>query len=333
MVAAGAPGGGLDLVARALDATLREEKLLKEPFVIKNMGGAGGNLAKTYVHQRKGDAHTLYLESNRIYLNRIVGTTHLTYTDVTPLGRIMTEYLVWAVRADSPHKSAKDVLDKLKSNPASVIFGVGTVPGNDQMNILRPARAVGVDARKVQIVTFKAGGDLAIQLLGGHVAVISTGLSEIMEHVKAGKARLIAVSSPSAVGGDLAKVPHWRAMGIDVAICTGAECSGPPGIPRRTWSVPGTRRSRRWRRRTPGRRALEKHQWFDAYADSATFRRRPWRAGDEGLHRGVAHRAGDGEGSGEEIKGWQKSGSLEQESKVYAEILTELGMAKEPEKK
>ena len=114
MVVAGSPGGGLDLVGRALDSALHETKLLKEAFTIKNMGGAGGNLAKTYTHQKKGDPHYVYVESNRIYVARIVGTTPLTYNDVTPLGRLMTEYLVWAVRADSPLKSAKDVLAKLE---------------------------------------------------------------------------------------------------------------------------------------------------------------------------------------------------------------------------
>ena len=97
-VVAGNPGGGLDLVARELDSALHEAKLFREAFAIKNMGGAGGNLAKNYVHQRKGDPYVLYLESNRIFVNRIVGTTNLTYTDVTPVARVMTEYLVWAVR-------------------------------------------------------------------------------------------------------------------------------------------------------------------------------------------------------------------------------------------
>ena len=73
-VVAGSPGGGLDTVARALDAALHEEKLFKEAFAIKNMGGAGGNLAKNYVHQKKGDPYVLYLESNRVFVNRIVGT-------------------------------------------------------------------------------------------------------------------------------------------------------------------------------------------------------------------------------------------------------------------
>jgi len=297
LVPAGAPGGGLDLVARALESALREEKLVKEPFVIKNMGGAGGNLAKTYVSQKKGDAHVLYLESNRIYLNRIVGTTHLTYTDVTPLGRIMTEYLVWVVRADSPYKSAKEILAKAKADPSSVVFGVGTSPGNDQMNILRPARASGIDTKKVQIVTFKAGGDLMIQLLGGHVAVISTSVSEALEQVKGGKARMLAVSAPKPMGGDLASVPTWRSMGIDVSILHWRGLFAPPGTSPEVvkfWDRTLSRmaKSEAWKK------MLERHEWFDAYADSATFRR-----------------------------------ELEQEEKVYAELLTELGMAKAPEKK
>src|ERR1700704_4937283 len=115
LVVAGNPGGGLDLVARELDSALHEAKLFREAFAIKNMGGAGGNLAKHYVHQRKGDPYVLYLESNRIFVNRIVGTTSLNYTDVTPVARVMTEYLVWAVRADSPFKSAKDILDRAKA--------------------------------------------------------------------------------------------------------------------------------------------------------------------------------------------------------------------------
>ena len=125
LVPAGAAGGGLDLVARALESALREEKLFTQGFAINNMGGAGGNLAKNYIHQKKGNPHFLYLESNRIYTNRIVGTTHLTYTDVTPVARLITEYLVWGVLADSPYKSAQDILgpvDAMKLRSSMTLF-------------------------------------------------------------------------------------------------------------------------------------------------------------------------------------------------------------------
>ncbi len=297
MVVAGSAGGGLDSTGRALDAALRDAKLFSESFVIKNVGGAGGNVARTQVHQKKGDAHVLYVESNRIYVNRIVGTSPLTHKDVTPIGRLITEYVAWVVKADSPYKSAKEILDKLKQNPESVVFGVGTVPSNDQMNILRPALAYGADPKKIKVVSFKSGGDLMVQLLGGHVPVISTGLSEAIEQVKAGKARVLAVSAPKPLPGDLAKVPTWRSMGIDVAILHWRGVFAPPGISKEAvayWdkTLGQMVKTEAWKKQ------LEKHGWFDAYADSATFGK-----------------------------------DLDAESKIYADILTELGMAKGLKKK
>lgn len=292
LVVAGNAGGGLDLVGRELESTLRESKLFTDTLVIKNMGGGGGNVAKSYVHQKKGDGHTLYLESNRIFVNRIVGTTQLTYTDVTPVARVMTEYLVWAVRADSPFKSARDILDKAKADPQSIVFGVGTLPGNDQMNILRAAMAHGIDPKRTRVLAFKSSRDAIIQVLGGHAPVVSSGLSELLEHAKAGKVRLVAISSPQPLAGELAGVPTWRSMGIDISILHWRGLFGPPGMPAdavRHWesTISKLMKAEAWRR------AQERHMWFDAYADAAMFRR-----------------------------------DLAEENRQYIEVLTQLGMAK-----
>ena len=297
MVVAGNPGGGLDLTGRALEQTMLETRLLPTGFVLKHMGGAGGNLAKTYVHQRSGDAYTLYVESNRVYVNKLVGTTTLDHHDLTPIARLITEYLVWVVRADSPFKSAKDILDKLKGDPGSVVFGVGTVPSNDQMNVLRPALAYGINPKQIKIVPFKSGGDLMIQMLGGHVPVISTGLSEAIEQVKAGRARVLVVSSPKPLEGDLARVPTWRSMGIGVEILHWRGLFAPPGVPASTvkyWdqTLSKTVQTASWKK------ALDRHGWFNAYAGSAQFRK-----------------------------------DLDLEIKIYAEILTQLGMARGAAKK
>jgi len=292
MVVAGSPGGGLDTVGRAMENAVQESKLIPTGFVIRNMGGAGGNLAKSYVYQRKGDSYTVYIESNRIYVNRIVGTSKLSYRDVTPLARLITEYLVWAVRADSPYKSAKEVLDKLKSDPGSVVFGVGTIPSNDQMNILRPALAYGADPKKIKLVPFKSGGDLMIQLLGGHVPIISTGLSEAIEQVKAGKARLLAISAPQPVPGDAASVPTWRSMGVNVSILHWRGIFAPPSVPQQTveyWD----RTLGKMVKTDAWQKALVRFGWHDAYVSSAQFRK-----------------------------------ELAEEEQVYAQLLTQLGMAK-----
>jgi len=291
MVVAGNPGGGLDLTGRALEGSLLESRLHPMGFVLKHMGGAGGNLAKTYVHQRSGDPYTLYVESNRVYVNKLVGTTPLDHRDLTPIARLTTEYLVWVVRADSPFKSAKEVLDKLKANPASIVFGVGTVPSNDQMNILRPALAYGVDPKQIKIVIFKSGGDLMIQLLGGHVPVIATGLSEAIEQVKAGRVRVLTVSSPKPLA-ELPGVPTWRSMGIPVEILHWRGLFAPPKTPAsavKYWDQALSKlvKTDAWKK------MLDRHGWYDAYAGSAQF-----------------------------------SKDLDGEIKVYTSILTQLGMVK-----
>ena len=272
VVAAGAAGGGLDAAARALDRALHEAKLIDQAMIINNIQGAAGDAAKNYVHQKKGDAHVLYAESNRIFQNKILGTTPLGTDDFVPLARLVTEYLVWVVRADAPQRSAKDILDQIKGDATSVAFGVGSSPSNDYFNIVRPAMQYGADYKKLRIASFKSGGNLMIQLLGGHVPVISTTASEAMEQVKTGKARIIATSAPSPQGGDLKGVPHWRGMGIDMHILHWRGLFAPAGTPREVVAFWDDRLGKLMKT-DAWKKVLEQYGWADAFADSATFRK------------------------------------------------------------
>jgi len=280
----------LDLFARAIDQAMTEAKLHDQPMIIKNMGGGGGNEAKAYINKQK-DPHYLYAESNRIYVNKIVGTTNLGLDSVTPIARMITEYLVWAVRADSPYQSATEILDQLKNDPSSIEIGVGTIPSNDQMNVLRPAMAYGIDPTKVRIVAFKDGGDLMTQLLGGHIPVASTGLSETIEQVKAGNVRLLAISAPEPLSGDLADVPNWKSLGIDVSILHWRGVFAPPNVPQNVvdyWSGKFAElvKTDAWKA------ILDKYGWFDAFAGPEDFKK-----------------------------------ALDEEAQIYEDLLKDLGLA------
>jgi len=272
VVVAGNPGGGIDTTARAIERALIEGKLIKQPLVMNNMSGGAGDVAKAYVTQKKGDPYFLYVESNRIYQNKLLGTTQIGIDEVTPIARLLTEYLVWAVLADAPFRSAKDVLDRIKADPGSVPFGVGAMPSNDYFNIVRPARAYGADYKKLRLASFKSGGNLMIQLLGGHVPVIATSLSEAIEQVKAGKVRLLVSSAPKAMGGDLQGVPTWRDQGIDVQILHWRGLFAAPGIPRAVVAFWDDRMSRMVRTDS-WKKSMDHYGWYEAYADSATFKR------------------------------------------------------------
>ncbi len=272
MVVPAAAGSGLDALGRTIDQTLREAKITGEPLGINNIGGAAGDVAKAYLAQKKGDPHFLYVDSSRIYQNKILGTTPIGIDEVTPVARMLTEYLVWAVRADSPIKSAREILDRLKADPASVVFGVGSSPSNDYFNIVRPAQAYGVDHRKVRVVVFKSGGDLMTQLLGGHVPVIANAASEVAEQARAGRVRILSSSAPVPLGGALQDVPTWRSLGIDVTILHWRGVFAPGAISREAiahWDdVFGKlARSDAWRAQ------MQNRGWFEAYAASAVFRR------------------------------------------------------------
>ena len=272
VIVSGNPGGGIDATARAVERALIEGKLIEQPLVMNNMSGAAGDVAKAYVTQKKGDPYFLYVESNRIYQNKLLGTTQIGIDEVTPIARLLTEYLVWAVLADAPFRGAKDVLEKLKADPGSVPFGVGAMPSNDYFNIVRPARAYGADYRKLRLASFKSGGNLMIQLLGGHVPVIATSLSEAIEQVKAGRVRLLVSSAPQAMGGDLQGVPTWRDQGIDVQILHWRGLFAAPGIPREAVAFWDDRMSRTVRTES-WRKSMGHYGWYEAYADSATFKR------------------------------------------------------------
>lgn len=272
LVAAGSPGGGLDTQARLVDRTLREAGLQDVPFQIENMGGGGGNPARAYLLEQEEDPYTLLIESNRVFLNELIGNTHLGLDHVQPLARLTTEYNAWVVREDSPYTDATEVLEDLKEDPKSVVFGVGTVPSNDQMNILRPAKAYGIEnISEIEITAFDSGGDLLTNLLGGHIPIISTnGLGPVMEQVEEGNVRVLAYSAPEPLGGEFEGIPTWQELGLDVSILHWRGLFAPPGVPQEAidyWDekLGELVQTEEWKE------AIADLQLHDGYADSETF--------------------------------------------------------------
>lgn len=216
MVAAGDPGGGLDVLARQIQQTLDETGLAESTINIENIGGGSGNPAMAIAAQQSDAGDVLVINSNRVYLNPITGNSDLTVDeDFSPIAQLMTEYVVLAVRDDSVYESGTEVMEDLQQNPRALTVGVGTVPSNDQLHILQVAEEYDVDTDEVNIAAFSAGGDLMTQLLGGHVDVISTGLSEALPQIESGDVRALAISAPDRVEGPGSDIPTWEEQGVD----------------------------------------------------------------------------------------------------------------------
>ena len=229
-IVAGGPGGGLDITARTVDDVGRREQM-GATFLIANRDGGGGNVARVYLASKKGDDHVLLCESNRVWLSELMGTTTEGIENTTPLARLTSDALVWVVRSDSRFQNAQSVIDAVKRDPASVAFGVGTIPSDDQFNILRPLRASGVNVAALKMAAFRSGGDLMTNLLGGHVDVVSASFSEAEGQAAAGRVRMLATASAVRMTGPIGSgVPTWRELGLDVTITHWRGVFGPPGM-------------------------------------------------------------------------------------------------------
>jgi putative tricarboxylic transport membrane protein len=238
VIAASAPGGSLDSLARVVNESSNEHDLLDVGMSIENLGAGGGNVARTEILNRPNDGHTVVMETNRIFLNPLSGTTELNVEDFTPIANMVTDYMVWAVQGDSEWQSVEEILDAVSEDPTSVNFGVGTVPSDDQFNILAPVNESGVtDPSSLNITTFDGGADLKASLLGGDVDVASTSFSELTAESESGDVRFLVTSAPEPQDGVLEGVPTWEDEGIDYSLEKWLGVFGPADMPEEslTW--------------------------------------------------------------------------------------------------
>ena len=223
------PGGGTDRTGRTVQALLESGQLLEKSSVV-NKPGAGGGLGLLYLNAHPGDAHFVSVSQVPLLTNHITGVSKLTYSDVTPLAQLYSEYVVFAVRADSPIRTGKELIDRLRQDPQSVSIGVTSLGGTSHMAAGLVVRRAGGDGRRLKIVVFKGGGEVTTALLGGHVDVAPAPVGNLLPQIRAGKLRALAITSPQRMPRELAQIPTWREQGIDAVFDTWRGMIGPPAM-------------------------------------------------------------------------------------------------------
>ena len=214
IIAPASPGGGWDITARSVQKILKDKGLVDGNINVINKPGGGGEVGWQYLHPK--DAHNLAVNSSLLLTNNLLGTSELTYNDFTPLATLATEWQSLAVPADSTYESLDDLMKQLKKDPNSIKVGVGPALGNDDhLSFVQAARENEVDPKQVNFLVYEGGGDVVTALLGNHVDVVTTSLSEVKEQYLAGDVRILAVSSAERLD-DLPDVPTYKEQGIDM---------------------------------------------------------------------------------------------------------------------
>jgi len=206
------PGGSNDGAGRLVHKLWTELKLLPVQSTVVNRSGGEHIVAYTYISQRTGDPYSIGLMSTPMLVNPIQGRTQLTHNDVQPIAYLITEPMVAVVRADSPLKTGKDLVEALSKNPAS--YSIALTSTGHRVSIGLPLHKAGVNIKTVRMPAFKGGGETTTAVLGGHADVQITSVSTSVPHVTSGQMRVIAISSSKRLGGIMATVPTWRELGF-----------------------------------------------------------------------------------------------------------------------
>ena len=217
IVVGSAAGGGNDKAARTLQRIWQETKLLDNVVVVNRVGG-GGAVAYTYTNQTPGDGHRIVVARTGLLSNHILGLSPLNYTDMTPLAVVADEMQALTVRADSPIRSAKDLVARWNVDPQSVSISLGSSRGSTSHYVVALlAKAGGVDPRKLKTLTFGGNAESITNLLGGHIDMTSGAIGQAIEHHRAGKMRVIGLSTLKR-SPQLPEVTTLREQGFDVVV-------------------------------------------------------------------------------------------------------------------
>jgi putative tricarboxylic transport membrane protein len=225
-----APAGNSDRVAREMERVLRMQKIVEVPILVVNRPGGSGTIALNQLLQSPGDAHVLLIGTPGLISNHITALTPHHHTEFTTLVLLLEDYYGVNVRTGSSIQSAREMLDRMRKAPDALSLGTSGVSGSNFTSLVLGLKRGGVDVKKLKIVTFAGGGQSTMALLGGHIDILSTGLSNMAEYLQQNKMRLLVISSPKRRPGMFSSVPTWKEIGVDMTTSTWRTVVAPKGL-------------------------------------------------------------------------------------------------------
>lgn len=186
-----AAGGGVDVAIRTLAPSL--EKEIEVPIEVQNKPGGGTQIGVTEVAKAKGDGHivgynnvmptlTAYLDPSR--------QAAFSRVDLQPVAMHTWDSVAFAVKADSPIKSIKDLVDASKANPEKVKVGASGIMSESHVALIQLQQ---LTSSPYAVVQFDGVAPQLTALMGGHIDVSTGALSNYLPTTKAGQARIIGI--------------------------------------------------------------------------------------------------------------------------------------------
>jgi tripartite-type tricarboxylate transporter receptor subunit TctC len=224
------PGGVADIVGRPLADAMG--RTLGVPVIIENKAGAGGGIGMGYVAKAKSDGYTVLLALSSISIlpeaDKVTGRAPMyQFRDFVPIARFTADPTVLAVRADSPWKTLAEFVADARQRPGAISYGSSGNYGTMHVPMEMFGASAGI---KMLHVPFTGAGPAVVALLGGNIDAVSSGPSTVIQHVRAGKLRVLATWGDKRLAS-MPDVPTLTESGYPVVFTQWTALFVPAGTP------------------------------------------------------------------------------------------------------
>ncbi len=220
------PGGSTDVAARTIISVAHQ--YLSQPFVVSNIGGAGGAIGTAEVAKAKPDGYTLLIGANAtntyIPLSEKVPYSKDSFI---PIAQLSASPTIFGVLASSPYKTIHDLIDKAKKEPNTLKYSTAGVYSAHHVPTVLFSQKTGI---KMKHIPYAGGVQAMTALLGGHVDLNPNFPTPFASPIKAGTIRPLAVSSSQRIRA-YPDVMTLKELGIDVVVEQWQAVLAPKGTP------------------------------------------------------------------------------------------------------
>jgi tripartite-type tricarboxylate transporter receptor subunit TctC len=230
-------GGGADQMARVIQGIVTKHNLMKQPVVVVNKAGGAGAEGFLELKNARGNPHTLVISLSNLFTTPLATAIPFNWKDLTPVSMMALDRFVLWVNAESPHKTAAEFVAAAKgADPAKRIRVGGTgSKQEDQIIVAAVSKATGAE---FTYVPFRGGGEMAVQLVGGHVDATVNNPIEAVGQWKSGALRPLCVFDAERIAGTekmtetqgWSDVPTCKEAGLDVTYLVLRGILMPPGV-------------------------------------------------------------------------------------------------------
>jgi tripartite-type tricarboxylate transporter receptor subunit TctC len=224
------PGGVADIVARPVAEAMARD--LGQPVVIENRAGAGGGIGMGFAARAAADGYTVLLSLSSLTVlpeaDALIGRAPMySLPQLRPIARFTADPTVLAVRAEAPWKSVKDFIEDARKRPGAINYGSSGNYGTMHVPMEILAQSAGI---RMTHVPFTGAGPAVVALLGGQIDAVSSGPATVLQHVKAGKLRVLGHWGTARLDA-LPEVPSLKDSGFDAEYAQWSGLFIPTGVP------------------------------------------------------------------------------------------------------